>query len=313
VLTLRGDADTDSLRRSLLPAVVAEFIVGRYNMSTSAKLTLSPTFNVQLDRESIFIAGFLSWARKAQVYVTTMPFISYRGHADAEWKLLPTLCRQKFPASFLEVYEKELIAEFRARFGLAGWSDIEVLSYARHHGAPTRLLDWSRNPLIGLWFAVSDKSLDGKQGTVFQLCLLSTNGPIVASSGLTLDHADSCAGRPVHVFASPQRIKRTDRQRSIFSITTFKEGKALIPLDALTLAQSSQKPAVRNFPVPPEFKPSIRRLLADLGLDAFGIYGDPDSFGKSLSTHFDMSDLETPEFSDDSAKEGSPNKITECR
>jgi len=269
-------------------------------MSSSVNLTLGPSLNVELDRESIFIAGFLSWARKAQAYVTTIPMISYRGHADADWKLLPSLCRQKFPASFLAQYEKELIGEFRARFALVGWSDMEVLSYARHHGAPTRLLDWSRNPLIGLWFAVSDKSLDAKQGTVFQLCLLGDSDLICAASGLTLDHADSCAGKAVHVFASSQRIERTDRQRSVFSITTFKEGKALIPLDALT---QSFKPTVRHFPVSPEFKPSIRRLLADLGLDAFSIYGDPDSFGKSLSAHFDMSDLQIPVFPDDAATE----------
>ena len=238
-----------------------------------------------------------------------MPMISYRGHADdAEWQLLPTMCRQKFPVSHLADYENELIGEFKVRFSLAGWSDIEVLSFARHHGAPTRLLDWSRNPLIGLWFAVSDKSLDSKQGAVFQLNLLGNSDAICAASGFELGHADKCK-KDVHVFASPQRINRTDRQRSVFSITTFKDGKALVPLDSLT--RSSQVGPVRRFPVPPEFKPRIRRLLSDLGLDAYSIYGDPDSFGKSMSTQFDISDLRVPTLSGDFEKDGAPYSKSE--
>lgn len=246
---------------------------------------------MRLDDVSLLIAAFLAWARKARVFVTLWPFISYRGHGVSDWPLLPVLCRQKLPIEMLKQYEVEIVERFRSQFGLADWTDMEVMAYARHHGAPTRLLDWSSNPFVALWFAVSEKRHDGKDGAVFQLHLGDDYSVITFVSGPPKISAGGDTGwkTPVLVFASPSRVDRTERQRSVFSLVSFENNLALQPIDQILL---SEKPRpLRKFTIPARLKPELRRLLSDIGLDAYQLYGDPDSLGKSLDARLDLSGL----------------------
>ena len=76
--------------------------------------------------------------------------IIYRGMSDAEWKLMPYLGRysdlsygQEFNLvnSFLAL-RPEAFQELN--------TDFEILSKMQHYGLPTRLLDFTTNPLIAL-------------------------------------------------------------------------------------------------------------------------------------------------------------------
>jgi hypothetical protein len=75
------------------------------------------------------------------------------------------------PDTTLWLYkEKEMIEEFKKEAlpylqSIPG-NDWEWLAVARYKGLPTRLLDWSRSPLVALWFAVCEPAYKQEAGVV---------------------------------------------------------------------------------------------------------------------------------------------------
>lgn len=90
----------------------------------------------------------------------------YRGQSDIDWKLQPKAgrtpfrCNQNSDLSIFSIWKGKAIA-----YEKLPECDLECLAIAQHHGLATRLLDWSNNPLVAVYFACKDK--EDKDGALF--------------------------------------------------------------------------------------------------------------------------------------------------
>src|SRR5260370_33600903 len=82
----------------------------------------------------------------------------FRGQAKEKWPLIPKLHRifNKSDEETILDAEKQMVRDFRLmsysiRDGRETPEDLYFLQ--QHYGVPTRLLDWTTNPLVALFFA----------------------------------------------------------------------------------------------------------------------------------------------------------------
>jgi len=98
-----------------------------------------------------------------------------RGQERESWGLLPTIARDyhfagKVSKGFNPEEERDLFHRFRRytyehrQRVLGEW---EALFLARHHGLPVRLLDWTTNPLVALFWACRYQENPGENGAIW--------------------------------------------------------------------------------------------------------------------------------------------------
>ena len=109
------------------------------------------------------LSQYISYIEQINQRSISSKFI-YRGENDEKYMLLPSVYRRLNESGMnasiylTEYSEKYIIQQFIAEASIhAGVPPTDDyftwLEYAQHYGVPTRLLDWTSNPLVALFFA----------------------------------------------------------------------------------------------------------------------------------------------------------------
>lgn len=208
---------------------------------------------------------------------------AFRGQSNVNWSLQPSLLRH-LPANATELQastlEKDCMRVFQEKAHLhLSASDLPADSERKqwwaimqHHGAPTRLLDWTSSFLVALYFAVLEHwNLDG---VVYVLHLEALGRDATERS--QPDLVPWFPTRPSHRMVAQQGL-------FIFGLTLLINHEVFLDSLYRDRQLDGKGEAYRRVLIPSALKPLILKQLHSLNVHSVSLFPGIDGLGRTAT------------------------------
>ena len=233
----------------------------------------------------------------------------FRGVPDAEFKLIPSEFRSgpRKHGYTLEDDERHAVRDFTlwsAGMIPSGTSPVDIYFQQQHHGQPTRLLDWTTNALVALYFAVESDQTD-KAGAVYAMDAYGFgtptyedfHGTVHPGGGFAVASDDRNSLLSVALAEVIYWDKKHKPPSFIFPVRpAFTDIRMRVQRSCFTCHPPSvseltekENNSLRKITIPKgAVKDGIKDQLVHLGIDHFSVFGDIDSLAKTVRHNFQL-------------------------
>jgi FRG domain len=213
--------------------------------------------------------------------------ILFRGQPVHE-PLLPTICRYN-PSDNAQDIEVTMLEELKRRTTLLVKENLkddwDWLIYAQHFGMKTTLLDWTSNPLVALWFAISQTQYIKHPSYLFTLNVVADDYLLEVER----KKGPFRAGK-TKILKPTLNNARIIAQQGWFTTHLYSNSKEkYIPLDGNTTIS----PRIRIYEIDQDCKLNMLDELNTLGINYQSLFPDVTGVTRQINWEFLEKKFET--------------------